>query len=172
MMRRALMVGMTSMWAMACARPPVGSTEPPPPPGEAVETESSAEHSTLTGTITDAGITGGKTMAAWNGFEIGEPFLQLTLDSGQDRPEGTAETVYLRLHESASPSPEVGLRVRVVGAWVLPEQGPLPDPSGPMQVPVSLEPEPDPEDPAEESGGWTTIPPEAIFEAERWEPAP
>lgn len=165
MTRPTLLLTLTAL-VVGCARPPAAAPEVEAPATPEMATEHESETIKVTGTIAGSGVATGKSMAAWSGFDLGEPYLQLTLDADQAQPGGTPDTVFLRLSAAEVVELDVGQRVRVEGRWLPPREIAVADPGQPieMQMPVTLDPAGD--------EGWMMAPPEAIFEVEAWEPAP
>ena len=120
--------------AMGCAgahAPPrdhPGDVPPPPPLPQ------DATNITLTGQLTAMGPAHGKSLAAWNGFELGEEVYRFS-PIKEERIERIASD-FLLVHAPAEldMKPLLGVPVRVTGTWHVPapvEMNPQ------MQMPVS-----------------------------------
>ena len=72
------------------------------------------------GVVEGAGVSRGKTLAAWNGIPVGEMYLKLRLGANQARPTDAPEVVFLRIPAKQRDTDWKGASVRVWGEWIEP----------------------------------------------------
>jgi hypothetical protein len=92
----------------------------------------------ITGTVEDAGVSRGKTLAAWNGIPSGEPWLRVRPDPGQDLLAAAPEVILVSVPRALMPEEPVGQALQLVGRWRLPAPVEPPDDDIPRQMPIEL----------------------------------
>jgi hypothetical protein len=90
---------------------------------------------TLSGRLNEGGEATGKSIAAWQGFAVGERFFILTLD-----PNQVPNVDAVMIHDATTDSLEswVGKRVQIKGTWRV-RKPVVQNPMEPRQMPVNLE---------------------------------
>ena len=104
-----------------------------------VEASAAPITATLTGTISAGGTAGGKTLAAWNGFDVGEEVYLFRPRSTENLAVGAPDEVMMHAPPEVDMKPLLGVSVRLTATWLIPEPV-AQDLNSPMQMPVSSGP--------------------------------